>query len=447
MATRELAEFTSTVTFDDIDPEAVDHAKLAIRDYLGVAIYGSQHEIGEKINSYVAANHPGNTSTVFGHGTASPAGAALANGTFGHAIDYDDTYESIVLHPTSPIFAATLAAAERAGVSGKSILTGYIAGCEAAFRIGHATYPNHYDHGWHNTGTIGTFGAAAATASVLDADADETRHAFGIAASESSSLKKNFGSMTKPLHAGHAAEMGLRATLLSTKGFTADEAILEDDNGYGQIMTPNGSYDPDGITAGLGEDWAVTDIVFKPYSSGVITHAAMEALRRIVTEEDISPDEVDRILVTLDAAAADMLIHADAENALQAKFSIEFCLSAILRERDAGVHEFTDEYVIQPETREQMEKVERDFEEGLFGGDYAGYGARVTVETSDDLYRAEEQKAPGSPGNPIGDDRLEKKFLECSRTLLNRETATDLSNAVDELDRATSPDSLTRLLR
>lgn len=447
MATTELAEFTATTTFDDMDSDALDRAKKAIRDYLGVAIFGSQHEVGEAVGSYVAANQPGNTCTVFGRGTASPPGAALANGAFGHAIDYDDTFESIVLHPTSPIFAATLAAAESVDATGQSLLTGYVTGCEAAFHIGHAVYPNHYDHGWHITGTVGTFGAAAATASVLGLTVDETTHAFGIAASESSALKKNFGSMTKPLHAGHAAEMGLRAALLAREGFTADEAILDDDNGYGAVMTSDDSYDPEAVTDGLGGDWAVTDIVFKPYPSGVITHAAMEAMRRIVTEQNLAPEDIDHVSVTLDQAASDMLIHADADNALQAKFSIEFCLATILRERDAGVHEFTDEYVAESATREQMAKVERDFEEGLFGGDFAGYGARVTVETGGEFYQAEERKAPGSPDNPIGDDRLEDKFIECARTRLNEEAVGDLSRMIDEIATAGSTDALINLLR
>lgn len=445
--TEQLAEFVTSTRLTDVENETKEHAKQAIRDYLGVALYGSHHEVGEKISTYVSAHSPGDTCTVIGRKTGSPSGAALANGTFGHAIDYDDTFESIVIHPTSPVFAATLAAAELADASGKEVLTGYITGCEVAFRIGHATYPGHYDHGWHSTGTIGTFGAAAAVASVLDTEPRTLRQAFGITASQSSALKKNFGSMTKPLHCGHAAQMGLRATLLAKNGFTADDAILEEDNGYGEIMTPDGSYDPEAITDELGNEWAVNEIVFKPYPSGVITHAAMEALRRITVSQDLEPADVDRISVTLDEAASDMLIHADAANALQAKFSIEFCLAAILRERDAGIHEFKDEYVSQEETREQMEKIVRTFEPGLFGENFAGYGARVVVETSDAEYTDEERKAPGSPSNPISDERLESKFRECAQTQLNERETDELSNVVGGLEDVKSIKELTSSLR
>jgi 2-methylcitrate dehydratase PrpD len=442
--THTLAEFAVTTTFDDIPSDVVERAKRAIKDYVGVALYGSQHAVGDRISSYVEWCLSGDDATVLGRGTASPPGAALANGAFGHAIDYDDTFESIVIHPTSPVFPAALASVEMADGSGRDALTAYIVGCEAAFRTGHATYPSHYDNGWHSTGTVGTFGAAAAAASALGLSVEETEYAFGIAASCSSSLKKNFGTMTKPLHAGHAAQMGVRAALLADAGFTADDAVFEGDIGYGRVMTPGGEYDPSAITDGLGERWAVDDIGYKPYPSGVITHAAMDALREVVEREDLQPDDVESVRVALDDAASEMLIHADPSDALQAKFSIEFCLTAILRERDAGVREFSDEYVADPRTRAVMATVEREFEPNLFGGEFAGYGARVTLTTTDgEEYVGIEKYAPGSPNNPVSDERLDAKFFECAEPTVGRDRAATIAAAIDDLD--TDP-SLDRLL-
>lgn len=429
-----LADFTAETTFSDVPSEAIDHSQTAIRDYVGVALYGSHHGVGDRIASYVNSHASGEESTVFCRGQASAPGAALANGAFGHAIDYDDTFESIVIHPTSPVFAAALATVESTAASTRTLLTGYVVGCEVAYRIGHSTYPEHYRNGWHATGTIGTFGAAAAAGSVLDLDSAQLRHAFGIAASLSSSLKKNFGSMTKPLHAGHAGEMGVRAALLAKDGFTADDAVLEGDLGYGEVMTIHEGYDPAEITEGLGEQWHVTDIGYKPYPSGVITHAAMDAMRTLVLENDLTPESVDRITVTLEDAASEMLIHAQPENALQAKFSIEFCLAAILREGEAGIHEFTDEYVSDPETRATIEKVERAFEEDLFGDDFAGYGAVVRVRTTDgDELKVEERYAPGSPNNPLSEERLRNKFFECVETRLDRTEAEELEATIRRL--------------
>lgn len=446
--TERLAAFVADLGLDDVPASAIEHGKRAIYDFVGVALYGSAHETGDRIAEYVDLAAPGDGATVLGRGTASPAGAALANGTFGHAVDYDDTFESIVIHPTGAVFPAALAAAEVADADGRAVLTGYLAGVETAYRIGHATYPAHYDHGWHSTGTIGTFGAAAAAASVLDADEDAIRRAFGVAASGSSALKKNFGSMTKPLHPGHAAQTGLRAAMLADSGFTADGSILGGEMGYGTVMTPDGSYDPGAITDGLGETWGVEDIGFKPYPSGVITHAAMEATRRIVEDEDLTPTDIERVVVTLDEAASEMLIHADPDDELQAKFSIEFCLAAVVRERTVGVHEFTDEYVTAPKTREVIALVERDFEPEIFGGQFAGYGARVVVETTDGAeYVEEERRAPGSPSNPVPDERLDAKFRECAGTVLPDDAVATVEDAIDRLEEPGSLSTLVNAVR
>jgi 2-methylcitrate dehydratase PrpD len=429
-----LASFVASTTFDDVPASVHEKSREAIRDAVGVAVYGSQHDVGRTVGRYADRMFPGEGATVLGRGQSTPAGAALSNGAATHAIDYDDTFESIVIHPSGPVFSASLAAVEAESGDSRDLLTAYAVGCEVAYRVGQSTYPTHYDHGWHATGTAGSFGATGAVASVLGLSTGEVRHALAIAASGSSALKKNFGSMTKPLHPGQAAQVGVRAAFLASDGFTGDEAILEGEMGYGEVMSPGGDYDPSEITEGLGDAWAVPDIGYKPYPSGVITHAAMDALREIVVAEDLTPEDVERVVVTLDEAASSMLIHADAENALQAKFSIEFCLASVLRARDPGVREFSDEYVTDPETRAAMDLVERDFEENLFGDDYAGYGGRVVVETTDgETYEAAERRAPGGPNNPVSEERLRAKFFECAETVFDREAAEELCEAVESL--------------
>jgi len=442
--TETLASFVADTAYSDLPEDGLARSKEAIRDYVGVAVFGSQHEVGEKIHAHVQSQQSGDAATVVGREAASATGAALANGAFGHAIDYDDTFESIVIHPTSPVCSAALAAAEVADATGRELLAAYAVGVETAYRVGHSTDPGHYKNGWHSTGTIGSIGAAAASASALGLEPEAIRRALGVVASGSSSLKKNFGTMTKPLHAGHAAEVGLRAALLARDGFTADPDVFEGDLGYGEVMTPIEEYTPEEITEGLGEEWNLTDIGFKPYPSGVITHAAMEAMRTLTRREDLTPDGVEEIRVALDDAASEMLIHADPDDALQAKFSIEFCLAAVLREGDAGVHEFTDEYVARPETKEAVALVEREFEPNLLGGDYAGYGARVTVVTKDgEEFREEVKYAPGSPNNPISEERLRGKFFECAETVLTPEDAEAVADAVERLEEPGMLDRLT----
>ena len=448
--TATLARFVAETAHDDVPDRIHDASRTAVRDYLGVAVYGAVHPVGERIRSYVAGAAPGEAATVLDGTTASPPGAALANGTLGHAVDYDDTFESVVVHPTSPVFAATLATleGERATglAAGRAALAAYAVGCEAAFRVADATYPSHYENGWHGTGTAGSFGAAAAAASARGLSVEATRRAFGIVASLSSSLKRNFGTMTKPLHAGHAAAAGVRAAALADAGFTADADVLDGEMGYGDVMTVGDGYDPDAVVEGLGERWAVADVGFKPYPSGVITHAAMDALRGLVREADLTPETVERVVVTLDEAADEMLIHADATDELEAKFSIEFCLAAVLREGDAGVREFTDEYVRAPETRAAMALVEREFEPGIFGGEFAGYGARVVVETTDGRrLEAVQRHAPGGPTAPLDEARLVAKFESAAGAALDEDGVAELRAAAETL--GTEADALARLRR
>ncbi len=433
--TATLAGFVAETSLEEIPEDAQVKAKEAIIDYVGVALYGSHHEVGETISDYVDSALPGSDAQVLARGTASTPGAALANGTFGHAIDYDDTFESIIIHPTSPVFAAAMAAGDHADASGADVLAGYVIGVEVAYRTGHSTYPSHYENGWHSTGTVGSFGAAAAAASILDLSTDEIRHAFGITASGSSSLKKNFGTMTKPLHAGHAAQVGVRAALLAQNGFTADTNVFEETLGYGNVMTIGDTFDPSALTEKLGEEWAVSDIGYKPYPSGVITHAAMDAMYEAVNEHDLTLDTVDSIVVTIDDAASEMLHHENPSNALEAKFSIEFCLSTILRERAAGIHEFTDEYVGTPETKAAMKKVSRAFESNLFGQDFGNYGARIRIETIDgEEIVVEERYAPGTPNNPVSAERLEAKFRECADTVLSADDVDGILSALNRLE-------------
>lgn len=443
-ATEELATFVAETNLLDVPDEAQSKAKEAITDLVGVAVYGSHHDVGDRISSYVESDAPGEASTVLGRGSASATGAALANATFGHAVDYDDTFESIVIHPTSPVFSAALAAAEEVDATGREVLESYLIGIDVAYRTGHSTYPSHYDNGWHSTGTVGTFGAAAATASVMGLSTDAVRRTFGIAASMSSSLKKNFGTMTKPLHSGHAAQMGVQSAKLAAEGFTADENIFSGEIGYGNVMTVDDDFDPEELTRDLGETWAVMDIGYKPYPSGVITHAAMDALRDIVNKNELEPSDVERIVVSLDDAASEMLHHENPDTGLEAKFSIEFCLASVLRERDPGIHEFTDEYVTDPATREQTAKVERDFKKNLFGGEFANYAARVTVETTDGkTYTTEIKHAPGHPTNPLSEERIRAKFDECVSEVLS---ATDAEAAHDAIWNLEEEGELNRLI-
>jgi len=448
--TEELSEFAVATSFSDIPSRVIEQTKKPIRDYIGVAVHGSGQDIGGIIQEYVDAEFAGEESTLFNGAGASPSGAALANGTFGHAIDYDDTFESVAIHPTSPIFSAALAVGEAEGATGRDVLTAYVLGSEIAFNIEQGISPSHYDKGWHSTGTTGSFGATAAAGALLELSIDGMQRAFGIVGSASSSLRKNFGSMTKPLHAGHAAQMGVRAATLSQAGFTADSQIFAGDLGYGTVMTGEEGYEASAMTEGLSESgWAVTEISFKPYPSGALTHAPMEALRRLIEREDISPDEVESITVSVDESTEGVLLHDNPEDALQAKFSLEFCMAIILCERQATIYEFQDDVVKSKRIQDQMRKVDRSYESELFEGDYSRRAGRVNVTMTDGtVYEEGERFTPGTPTNPVSDERLKEKFFRCVDSVRDEAMAEKLSEGIENLDQRDSEiTDLTNILR
>jgi 2-methylcitrate dehydratase PrpD len=436
--TAHLADHVAATTLEDAPDDAVARAKTAIRDVVGLALHGSGHETGALVADHLAALGGDGTATAVGHGVTDPVRAAFATGAFAHVLNYDDTFESVVIHPSTTAFPAALAAAETAGGTGRGLLAGYLVGLDASHRVGRAVAPTHWLRGWHATATVGTLGATAAAASVFGLDADATRRAFGVAASFASGLKRNIGTQTNPIHCGHAAGNGVEAALLARNGAGADPSILRGTYGFGTLATGGEGYDPAAVTD-PDVAWAVRDLAFKPYPSGVVTHAAMEALRAIVDREDLAPDDVARITATVDEGVMDTIDQNDPQTATEATVSYEFCLAAVLRERDPGLAAFTDGYVRAPETRAQMAKVGLDPRPDPFGEHIAeaSYGARVAVETTDGRQFAETVlETPGGPSNPLSEARLRAKFDECAGTVLDPAAADRVADAIDRLDTA-----------
>src|SRR4051794_17534069 len=251
-----LADFVATA---DIPPKARARAQTAVLDTVGVTLAGSVEPAARIVQKVVAAEGGAPRSSVLGTAQrTSASAAALANGTAAHALDYDDMCFVSLAHPSAPLVAAALAAAELAGASGRALLDGYVVGFELEGVLGHALNPAHYQRGWHCTSTLGTVGAAAAVARILQLDADATRRALAIAAPEASGLKENFGTMVKPLHAGLAARNAVLAALLARDGFTASEQAIEGDQGM--LVAMDGSRrDLDGLIENLGQVWEILE--------------------------------------------------------------------------------------------------------------------------------------------------------------------------------------------
>lgn len=423
--TRRVGEFIVRTSYADLPQELLDLGKKSILDGIGLALVGSVGAIGRLTRAYLQSlGFSHNEATILGSSMKSPVRfAAFANGVGIHADDYDDTQLAVspdrvyglLTHPTAPCLAAAWAVAEAKGMSGRDLMLAYHLGVEVECKIAEAMAPRHYEDGFHTTGTCGTFAAAAAAVKLHGADVPACARALGIAASQSAGLRENFGTMTKPFHAGRAAESGIVAADLALLGWTASERILEAPNGFFHAAGGSG-YDAGAMR--LARPWTFVSpgISIKPFPSGSLTHPAMTALLRLMQGNHIAAQQVARLDVGTHRNMPGALIHHRPTNALQAKFSMEFCMAAILLYGKAGLREFSDEVVRRPEVQAMMERVH-------FGvhpdAERAGYNKMTSILdirlVDGKTISGRADFAKGSPADPMTFDEVAAKFEDCAR--------------------------------
>ena len=423
--TAEVADFVISITDGDIPEDVLDLGKKSILDGLGLALAGSVAASGGIVGVHLASlGLTGGPATVIGSGLKVPARfAAFANGIAIHADDYDDTQLAaakdrvygLLTHPTAPALPAALAMAEREGASGAAFMAAYHVGVEVECKISEAMNPRHYQEGFHSTATCGPFAAASAVANLLGYGRDMTAVALAIAGSQSAGLRENFGTMTKPFHAGRASESGLLAAEMAGLGFTATDNILEAPRGF--FRAAGGGYDQGAISGKLGNPWtfASPGISIKPHPCGSLTHPGMTKMRELIAEHDIKPEDVAEVKIGTNSHMPNALIHHRPENELQAKFSMEFCIAILLLERRAGLNEFNDETVNRADVKAMIEKV--DF--GVHAeAEAAGYDKMTTIieitlaDGREITGRADFGK--GSPADPMSFDEVAGKFRQCA---------------------------------
>src|SRR6266481_4784863 len=337
-----VGNFVIRTKYEDIPSNVIELGKKSILDGLGLALAGSRAESGPISRKFVEQSGACiGKSTIIGTSQKTSARfAALVNGISIHADDFDDTQLAaakdrvygLLMHPTVPVLPAAFALAEQRTVSGKEWMLAYHLGVEVECKIAEAIAPRHYQDGFHTTGTCGPFGSAAACAKLLQFDLSETLIAFGLAASHSGGLRENFGTMTKPYQAGHAAQSGLVSAELVALGWTAAEQILEADRGF--FHAAGGSYDPAAILDRLGKPWTFTSpgVSLKPYPSGSLTHPAMTELARLMQINKIQAPQVEKVDIGANHNMTTTLLHHQPKTGLEAKFSMEFCLAILLLE-------------------------------------------------------------------------------------------------------------------
>jgi len=383
------------------------------------------------------------------------ASAALVNATSGHAHDYDDTQLStaadrifgLLTHPTIPPLAASLALGDRLGVSGRTMFEAFLVGFEVECKIADAIKPTHYKQGFHTSGTIGAFGAMAASAKLLKLDRTQIAHASGITASMSAGIRVSFGTMTKPLHVGRAAFNGVTAAELAAKGFTAGADALDGQWGFFQVA--GGGFDAERIVGALGNPWTIVSpgVSIKPYPCGCLGHPTMDAMLTLVTKQDIKPEQIRKIRLRAGSNILNPLRYKIANTELEAKFCPAFMLSAVALRRKAGVNEFSDDFVRSTPVQAMMRRVETIFDQEIENQGFVRMLSIVEVELEDGRVLSE-PSGPyrGGPERPFTRDELRDKFVECGSLVLPQERLDDIFARIERIEQVGNVRDFTALL-
>jgi 2-methylcitrate dehydratase PrpD len=417
-----IATFAAETASAAVPASVIDRSRRHVLDTVGLMFAGSTTD-GCRLTHAFHAERGGNPeATVLG--TAARANvlqAAYANGESAHAMDYDDTQLAaapdraygLLMHPSSPVLGAVLPVAEMLGASGADALAAFAIGVEVACVIAEAISPQHYGNGLHCTGTIGGFGAAVAAGRLLGFDADQMAVALGVVGSMSGGLRQNFGTMTKPLHSGRAAENGVLAALRVAQGHTATRDIIEAPRGFFRAY---GGGDLDQIEAALGSPWTIIDpgVSIKPYPSGSLTHPAVGATIELAIESDVQPEQVDHIRVGVNSYTALTLLHATPSDELQAKFSMQYGVAVAVLDRAAGLAQFTTERVVEPDVQAMLRRVRVEVDDRAEAAGFDQMYSIVSIHLEDGTtIERQASFAKGSPADPMTDPELLAKFKEC----------------------------------
>jgi 2-methylcitrate dehydratase PrpD len=418
--TREYARFATGLRYEALSAEVVEAARRAILDTLAAALAGSI-EPATRIVLETAKLLGGacQASVIGSDERLSVTQAALVNGVAAHALDYDDVNYSLRGHPSAPVLPAVLALAEHTDASGAEALTAFVAGFEIECKLGRSQGASHYGRGWHATSTHGVIGAAAASAMLLGLSTEQTVMALGVAGSLAAGSRQNFGTMTKPLHPGRAAEAGVMAALLAQRGFTADAQMLEAPLGFVRLFSPAGDEQPQRALENLGQPFDIVSpgVAVKKYPCCYNTHRALDATLALRAEHSLTAEIVERIEVRLPVSAAQPLIHTRPSTGLEGKFSMQYCLAAAIADGAPRLAAFDDAAVQRPALQSFLRRVEMITlppEDNITAGH-----AEVSVFLSDGRVLQRRVDEPrGSGSDPLSWAELVEKFRDCAATVL-----------------------------
>jgi 2-methylcitrate dehydratase PrpD len=426
--TAELARFLTGTNYDDLPSEVVEESKRSILNWLGVAIGAVHHEsVDILLKLAQETGGPGQVTVLGRKERVDALNGALINGMTGHIFDFDDTHLRTIIHPTAPIAPAPLALAEWKGGSTKDVLASFALGVEAALRIGNSICPEHYAVGWHGTGTLGVFGSALAASKMLKNDELATKYAIGIAATQASTIREMFGTMTKPYHPGKAAHDGLRAALIAGWGFTSSEQGIEAPRGYANVASTK--FDPEEITGTLGKDWELMKNTYKPYPCGVVIHPVIDAALGL-REKGVTKDNVESIVADVHPHVQELTSKRTPRTGLEGKFSVFHCIGAAIVEGKVGQAEFSDEKVQDPDIISVRDRSDINPTDAI-RDDECRIHAKLKDGSEVEVYI---EFASGSLDNPLSDKQLDAKFTDMVVPILGESKTQELIGIVRDFE-------------
>ncbi|HSQ05193.1 MAG TPA: MmgE/PrpD family protein [Burkholderiales bacterium] len=430
--TETIAHFIHEKSLADCPEAAIDKAKKVIADTFAVILSGAGSEVAPPLLRYLKDSGEEGSAPVLGTGeSTSPEMAALINGTFGHALDFDDVLSMMPAHPSAVILPALCADLARHPLDGRGLIEAQVMGIEAGGKIGLGMTVGHYHRGFHGTGTLAIFCAVAALAKAYGLDIAATRTAFGIAGSMASGLRRNFGTMTKPLHTGWASRSALAAVRLAVSGFTAAPDVLEAKSGFFAAYGVDKS-DPRVTAEALGKPWIIVDpgIALKKFPCCYASHRGMDGVLTLRARHRFNAEDVERLECRMPPGGMQVLTYPNPVTGLEAKFSLQYALAAGVLDGAYTLWSFTDEAVNRPAVRETLKRVAAFEDERSRGDDplfeTRSSGSRGFVEVEVTLRNGTRDcvridKAPGHPSRELNWDDLREKFHDCARQARIRE--------------------------
>ena len=437
--TRILASYVVNARYEDLPASVRKEGTRTLLNWVGVAVGGSRHETVERAIAALAPfSGPRQASLLGRRERFDIMNAAFINGVSSHVFDYDDTHLKTVIHPGGPVVSAILALSEYRPVSGKDFLNALVLGVETACRIGNAVYPNHYDVGWHITGTAGVFGAAAAAGKILNLSQQQMVWALGLAASQPVGLRESFGSMNKSFNPGRAASNGLFAALLAAQNYTSSEGMIEARRGWANTISTKQDYRE--ITEGLGQRYETALNTYKPFACGIVIHPAIDAAIQLRNENHLTADQIERIDLRVHPLVIELTGKKTPQIGLEGKFSIFHSVAVAMIDGAAGEKQYSDRAVRDPKTIALRDRVSATIDQAVKPEQV---DMTITLKDGRKVHRFIEH-AIGSVEVPMSDQQLEAKFTDLAEGILPKAQARRLMDACWQIEQLPAADMVAK---